>query len=82
MFCLMLKFCSPNLHLFDPKYSKNSNILKYLYYLKQLFPFKGLRCVDFDALGEQFAWYVWKHMWNQSRCNGTSERVTSQTRKL
>ncbi len=27
-------FCSPSLHLFDLKYSKNSNILKYLYYLK------------------------------------------------
>ncbi len=26
-------FCSPILHLFDPKYSKNKNILKYFYYL-------------------------------------------------
>ncbi len=25
---------TPSLHLFDPKYSKNSNILKYFYYLK------------------------------------------------
>ncbi len=43
---------------------------------------RELRYVDFDALGEHFAWYVLKHMWNQSRCNGTSERVTSQTRNL
>ncbi len=27
-------FCSPSLHLFESKYSKYSNILKYLYYLK------------------------------------------------
>ncbi len=27
-------FCSPSLNLFDPKHSKNSNVLKYLYYLK------------------------------------------------
>ncbi len=33
-FFLRILFCSPSLHLFDPKYSKNSNILKYFYYLK------------------------------------------------
>ncbi len=27
-------FCSPSLHLFDPKYNKNSTILKYFYHLK------------------------------------------------
>ncbi len=26
--------CSPRLHLFDQKYSKNSNIVEYYYYLK------------------------------------------------
>ncbi len=29
-----LLLTSPNLHLFDPKYSISSNIVKYLYYLK------------------------------------------------
>jgi len=27
-------FCSPRLHLFDKKYSKNCNIVKYFYNLK------------------------------------------------
>ncbi len=27
-------FCSPMLHLFDHKYSKNSNVVKYYYNLK------------------------------------------------
>ncbi len=27
-------WCSPKLHLFDQKYSKNSNIVKYNYNLK------------------------------------------------
>ncbi len=31
---LRILFCSPSLDLFDPEYSKNSNIEKYLYYLK------------------------------------------------
>ncbi len=45
-------------------------------------PWRGNEhCVDW-RFGESFAWYVLKHMWNQSRCNGTSERVTSRTRKL
>ncbi len=29
IFNVFLKNCSPSLHLFDPKYSKNSNIVKY-----------------------------------------------------
>ncbi len=33
-------------------------------------PWRGNeRCVDFDALGERLAWYVSKHMLNESRCN-------------
>ncbi len=43
---------------------------------------RDLRCVDFGALGEHFAWYALKHKWNQSRCNGTLERVMSRTRNL
>ncbi len=31
---LRILFCSPSLHLFDPKYSKNSNTVKYFYSLK------------------------------------------------
>ncbi len=31
--------CSPRLHLFDLEYSKNSNIVKYYYNLKQQFFF-------------------------------------------
>ncbi len=30
----LILLCSPSLHLFDPKYSKSSNIVKYFYYLK------------------------------------------------
>ncbi len=33
-------FCSPSLYLFDPKYSKGSNIVKYFYYLKNWFLFE------------------------------------------
>ncbi len=29
--------CLPRLHLFDQKYSKNSNIVKYYYNLKEMF---------------------------------------------
>ncbi len=29
--------CSPMLHIFDQKYSKNSNIVKYYYNVKELF---------------------------------------------
>ncbi len=29
--------CSPRLHLFDQKYIKNSNMVKYYYNFKQLF---------------------------------------------
>ncbi len=29
--------CSPRLHLFDQKYSKNSNTVKYYFTLKQMF---------------------------------------------
>ncbi len=41
--------------------------------------FKGTLSRRFWRYGERFAWYVLKHVWNQSRCNGTSERVTSRT---
>ncbi len=34
LYVLFIRFCSPSLHLFDPKYSKSSNIVKYVYYLK------------------------------------------------
>ncbi len=34
MFSLL---CSPRLHLFNRKYSENSNIVKYYYYLKKHF---------------------------------------------
>ncbi len=33
LFFLRILFCSPSLHLFDPKYSKSSNIVKYFYYI-------------------------------------------------
>jgi len=36
MFFLSL-FCSPWLHLFDKKYNKNSNIVKYYFNFKELF---------------------------------------------
>ncbi len=42
-------------------------------------PFKGTLSRWFWRYGERFAWYVLKHVWNQARCNGTSERVTSRT---
>ncbi len=32
----LILFCSPTLHLFYPKYSKSSNIVKYFYYSKWL----------------------------------------------
>ncbi len=41
--------------------------------------FKGTLSRRFWRYGERFAWYVLKHVWNQSRCNGTSDRVTSRT---
>ncbi len=31
--------CSPKLHLFDPKYSENSNIMKNYYNLKSILHF-------------------------------------------
>ncbi len=31
---VFILFCSPSLHLFDPKYSKSSDIMKQFYYLK------------------------------------------------
>ncbi len=31
MLFLKILFCSQSLNLFDPKYSKNSNIVKYFY---------------------------------------------------
>ncbi len=34
IFFFIILFCSPSLHLFYPKYSKSSNIVKYFYYLK------------------------------------------------
>ncbi len=42
-------------------------------------PFKGTLSRRFWRYGERLAWYVLKQVWNQSRCNGTSERVTSRT---
>ncbi len=30
--------CSPRLHLFDKKYNKKSNVVKYYYSLKYFFP--------------------------------------------
>ncbi len=38
-FCVLERslLCSQKLHLFDQKYSKNSNIVKYYYNLKQQF---------------------------------------------
>ncbi len=33
-FMFLSLLCSPRLHLFDQKYSKNSNIVKYYYHLK------------------------------------------------
>ncbi len=42
-------------------------------------PYKGTLSRRFWRYGERLAWYVLKQVWNQSRCNGTSERVTSRT---
>ncbi len=37
IWCFLSLLCSPRLHLFDQKYSKNSNIAKYNYNLKWQF---------------------------------------------
>ncbi len=48
-------------------------------YNKHQFPFKGTLSRRFWRYGECLAWCVLRQVWNQSRCNGTSERVTSRT---